>query len=211
VISRIRLSYLQTKGNKMVNTETHHRYHLTNNYERAVFLKGDEIGPAETARYRWADKQRTGTSVLDLGCSSGFGRQFLTAKEYTGLDYDANIIKIAKQQDWHPNSQFTQANIYEYPLAHYDTIIAFEFIEHFNDGLAIMERLKNHCNTLLITVPHRETVGFWGEHHRLHGLSAEQFKDFKVCYSDLQGKITQEPAVLTITNPANLMLGAWQK
>lgn len=195
----------------MVNTETHHRYHLTNNYERVVYLQGDIIGPAEAARYEWADKIRTGNSVLDLGCSSGFGRQIITAQEYTGLDYDANIIQLAKEQNWKPNSTFVNASIYEFPLAYYDTIIAFEFIEHFNDGLAIVERLKNHCDTLLITVPHRETLGFWGEHHRLHGLGVEHFKDFNVCYSDLMGNITNDPAMLTITNPANLMLGVWYK
>ena len=195
-----------------MNPVTHPRFHLTNNYERAVFLKGDEVGKPEQARYQWANDRLLGTSVLDLGCSSGFGAQFLTgAEEYLGLDYDPKIIEIAREQQWHPGAVFEHASIYTYPLKYYDTIIAFEFIEHFDDGLEIMQRLKQHCARLLITVPHNETPGFWGEHHKLHGLTARQFPGFEVAYTNMQGAITSTPEVLTITNPANLMLGQWTK
>ena len=195
-----------------MNPVTHHNFHLTNNYERAVFLANDIVGKPERARYEWANQHMSGSSVLDLGCSSGFGAQFLTrASSYTGIDYDNRIIEIAKQQNWHAKAKFEYASIYEYPLGHYDTIIAFEFIEHFDDGLQIAERLKQHCNTLLITVPHRETVGFWGEHHKLHGLDEQHFPGFDFWYTDMHGDITRKPKTLTITNPANLMLGVWSK
>lgn len=195
-----------------MNPITHPRFHLTNNYERAVFLRGDEVGKPEQARYKWANEHLLGTSVLDLGCSSGFGAQFLTnAEQYLGLDYDPKIIEIAREQQWHPGAVFEHASIYTYPLQYYDTIIAFEFIEHFDDGLEIMQRLKQHCQRLLITVPHNETPGFWGEHHKLHGLTQEHFPGFKVCYTNMAGEITLQPEVLTITNPANLMLGYWTK
>lgn len=195
-----------------MNPVTHPRFHLTNNYERAVFLRGDTVGLPEQARYQWANQHMQGTSVLDLGCSSGFGAQFLTgAESYLGLDYDPKIIEIAREQHWHHNAKFESANIYTYPLGYYDTIIAFEFIEHFDDGLEILYRLKQHCDCLLITVPHNETPGFWGEHHKLHHLTSRDFPKFKVSYTDMAGNITDEPATLTITNPANLMLGLWTK
>jgi hypothetical protein len=34
--------------------------------------------------------------------------------------------------------------------------VAFEVIEHLDNGLQIVEQLKNYCRRLLITVPHNE-------------------------------------------------------
>jgi len=50
---------------------------LMNNYERAVFLKGDPVYPRESARYFWARDNLLGKKVLEIGCSNGYGRQFL--------------------------------------------------------------------------------------------------------------------------------------
>ena len=38
----------------------HYRFLLSNNYERAVFLKGDEVFPREKQRYEWAAKNIKG-------------------------------------------------------------------------------------------------------------------------------------------------------
>jgi SAM-dependent methyltransferase len=190
-----------------MNPITHPRYHLTNNYERSVFLKEDPVGAKETARYIWANEHITGTNILDLGCSSGFGRQFLNYDiDYLGLDYDKTIIEIAQQQNWHPKAKFQQADIHTYQLGHYDTIIAFEFIEHFTNGLAIVERLKQHCDTLLITVPYNEPKGFWGEHHLLHGLNEQHFVNFQYAYIDFFGTVTDSPRPICEINRANLLL-----
>ena len=51
--------------------------HLHNHFERAVYLKGDSVDPRETTRYAWAAQQITGGTVLEIGCSSGFGVQFM--------------------------------------------------------------------------------------------------------------------------------------
>ena len=48
-----------------------YRWRLTNNYERAVFLKGDPVFPRETQRYNWASKNLLGNRILEIGCSTG--------------------------------------------------------------------------------------------------------------------------------------------
>jgi len=74
---------------------------LENNYERAVFLKDDVVYPREASRYVWANQNLLGKKILEIGCSSGYGRQFLPADiDYTGLDYDPTIIEVAKEQNW---------------------------------------------------------------------------------------------------------------
>ena len=137
-----------------------YRWALTNNYERAVFLKGDPVLPREATRYMWANQNLLGKKVLEVGCSSGYGCQFLpNDTDYLGLDYDPIIINVAQEQDWLEKAQFLQGDINQVALDHYDTIIAFEVIEHLDNGLEIVEELKNHCDRLLITVPWNEPVG----------------------------------------------------
>lgn len=179
-----------------------YKWKLSNNYERAVFLKGDEVFPRESTRYKWAAKNILGTKVLEIGCSTGYGIQFLPENiEYIGIDYDERSIKVAENENWMPNIKFENADINTYNLEQYDTIIAFEVIEHLDNGLEIVEKLKKHCKRLLITVPYKETPGFWGEHHKLHMLDESHLPDFEYSFVGEHGDLLNEP-----TSRFNLML-----
>ena len=193
---------------KKYNPE-HYRYLLSNNYERAVFLKGDPVFPRETQRYQWANLNINGNNVLELGCSTGYGSQFLENVNYLGLDYDPIIVQVATEQGWGEKVYFNWADINTYSLDQYDTIIAFEVIEHLDNGLEIVEKLKKHCKTLLITVPHNEPKGFWGEHHKLHGLNESNFVGFHFNYINHNGEISDVMQEITPENPSNLMICRW--
>jgi glycosyltransferase involved in cell wall biosynthesis len=188
-----------------------YRWRLSNNYERAVFLKGDQVFPRETQRYEWAAKNLLGHSVLEIGCSTGYGVQFFPQSvSYFGLDYDPMIVQIAKEQYWSPNALFDYADINTYPIeGYFDTIVAFEVIEHLDNGLEIVEKLKQHCKRLLITVPHNEPKGFWGEHHKLHGLTEKDFPGFKFTYINFHGGISDTMVPVDNHNPSNLMICRW--
>jgi len=188
----------------------HYRYLLQNNYERAVFLKGDPVFPRETQRYQWARQNLRGTSILEIGCSTGYGCQFLPDNyTYMGIDYDPIIIQIAKEQEWRANCEFVNVDINKIGIDHYDIIIAFEVIEHLDNGLEIVEMLKRHCKRLLITVPHNEPKGFWGEHHKLHGLNESNFSGFHFNYINHNGEISDVMQEITSENPSNLMICRW--
>jgi GT2 family glycosyltransferase len=188
----------------------HYKYLLSNNYERAVFLKGNPVFSRETQRYEWAAKNIAGNNILEIGCSTGYGRQFLPKNiTYTGLDYDPIIVDVARDQWWDIDAYFLQADINTYDLGEYDTIIAFEVIEHLNNGLEIVEKLKANCKRLLITVPHNEPKGFWGEHHRLHGLTEKDFPNFQFSYINHAGEISDVMQEVTPENPSNLMICRW--
>ena len=185
----------------------HYRFLLSNNYERAVFLKGDPVYPREATRYLWANRNLLGKNILEIGCSTGYGSQFLPNDiKYLGLDYDPVIIQVAQEQQWNENISFVSADINIYPLQQYDTIIAFELIEHLNNGLEIAQKLKNHCKRLLLTTPHNEPPGFWGEHHKLHGLNESHFPGFKFNYINEHGFISELPAPINDQNKCNLMI-----
>jgi SAM-dependent methyltransferase len=192
------------------NDPNHYRFLLTNNYERAVFLKGDPVYPREATRYLWANRNLLGRNILEIGCSTGYGSQFLpNDANYLGLDYDPVIIGVANEQQWGLNAFFVHADINTYPLEQYDTIIAFELIEHLDNGLEIAQKLKQHCKRLLLTTPHNEPVGFWGEHHKLHGLNESHFPNFKYEYINEEGFISKEPAEIKEGNRFNLMIMRW--
>jgi len=188
----------------------HYRFLLTNNYERAVFLKGDPVYPREATRYLWANRNLLGKNILEIGCSTGYGSQFFpNDSNYIGLDYDPVIIEVAREQEWGLNTSFSLADINTYPLAQYDTIIAFELIEHLDNGLEIAQMLKNHCKRLLLTTPHNEPIGFWGEHHKLHGLNESHFPNFKYNYINEHGYISETLPEINDANKFNLMIMRW--
>lgn len=187
-----------------------YRWRLSNYWERAVFLKGDEVFPREVTRYTWANQNIVGKKILEIGCSDGYGIQFFPKDiEYTGVDYDPIIVEVAKDQDWGYNAQFFSSDINKFDLQQYDTIIAFEVIEHIANGLEVVERLKKHCKRLMITVPMNEPPGFWGPHHLLHGLNESHFPDAEYRYINNAGDISETPDPITDANPCNLLLCKW--
>lgn len=190
-----------------------YQWRLSNYWERAVFFKGDEIAPREITRYSWAAQNILGTKVFELGCSSGYGLQFLPDNiEYTGLDYDKRIIPVAREQNWRDKGlTFVHGDINTYELGQYDTIIAFEVIEHLDNGLEIVEKLKKHCKRLMITVPMLETPGLWGPHHKIHNLDESYFPGFKFKFIAPDGSLRDEPHNRGDKENINLMLCVWDK
>ena len=167
---------------------------LMNNFERYLAIKKEPVHPREQNRYKWAASKLLGNTVLEIGCSNGYGTQFFPSDiDYTGLDYDAQIIEAAKGEDWGANTKFFHADINAFELGQYDTIVAMEVIEHLDNGLEIVEKLKKHCKRLLITVPYKEPIGFWGEHHRLHMLDESHLPGFTYQYMSEFGDISDTP------------------
>ncbi len=190
----------------------HYRYLLSNNYERAVYLKGDTVDPRERTRYEWAAEQLyyqeigNEPKILEIGCSTGYGVQFLPKSYYIGMDYDPNIVKVAQDQHWGTNTWFVHHDMNTFDYAYYDCIVAFEVIEHVDNGMEVVQMLKKYCDLLLISVPYKEPKGFWGEHHKLHGLSEIDFPGFSFQYIDENGNLLHEPN----PNTFNLMLAKWE-
>lgn len=189
-----------------------YQWRLSNYSERGVFFKGDSVFPREAARYQYAADNMIGKKVFELGCSSGFGIQFFPRDiEYHGLDYDKNIIKAAIEQDWGYNANFIHGDINTYPLDQYDTIVAFEVIEHLANGLEIVEKLKQHCKRLIITVPRNENPGEFSPHHLIHNLNESKFTGFKFKYVDSSGIICDQPKNYSNPGEHDLLLAIWDR
>lgn len=172
----------------------YYKWSLMNNFERYVAIKGEDVHPREKARYLWASSRILGSSVFEVGCSNGYGSQFFgDTVDYLGLDYDGLAITVAEEEGWGSNKKFVHADINTFELSQYDTIVAMEVIEHLSNGLEIAQKLKQHCKRLLITVPYKETPGFWGEHHKLHMLDESHLPGFTYKFMNEQGEIGDVP------------------
>lgn len=204
-----------------------HQGRLGNDWERAVFSADETIDPAvwsrEVARYRWAAAQiepvYEGRShvlprrtVLELGCSSGWGLKFFpTDIDYVGVDADRAVIAFAREQFAGPGREFVCSTINAYldTLGDrtFDVVVAMEVLEHIPDGREIAQRLKTIGKTVIVTAPYREPVGFWGPHHVLHGLREHDFPQFS--YQFLHGLDTIDAR--PTSEPNNLMLMTWRQ
>jgi hypothetical protein len=171
-----------------------YKWGLMNNFERYMAIKGEEVLPREKGRYQWASSRTIGSTLLEIGCSNGYGSQFFdNSVDYLGLDYDAAIIEVAREEGWGENKRFINADINTFDLGQYDTIVAMEVIEHIDTGKEIAQKLKKHCKRLLITVPYMEEPGFWGEHHKLHRLTEADFPGFAYQFMGENGEIADQP------------------
>jgi len=132
------------------------QYKYGNHYERAVYDNYTRIGKREKTRYEWAKENLTGKNILEIGCSNGYGLMILPEDiNYTGYDYSEDIIELAKKQ--FPQHKFKKFNLETDKIeGKWDTIIAFEVLEHLTNGKELAQELKKHCKTLLITTPYKE-------------------------------------------------------
>jgi len=163
----------------LIDRYPNNQIRLGNDGERFVAGKNDALLPREKARYEWAAKNLVGKKILDIGCSSGYGVRLLPKNiEYVGVDYDTKIIEFAKENFGDENHNFICADINDFITTcdQYDTIIAFEILEHLENGKELAQELKKHCKCLLASAPFNETRH--SEHHKLFGLNKDDFKDF---------------------------------
>ncbi|HCC46822.1 MAG TPA: hypothetical protein DEQ38_01700 [Elusimicrobia bacterium] len=116
--------------------------------------------------YEFAAGLAKGLSVLDLGCSEGYGGALLagTAASVTGLDRSAAAIANAAAAHQAPNLRFVSADATAtgLPSSSFDLVCAFQIIEHFSDPaafLAEIERLLKPGGRAVISTLNREISG----------------------------------------------------
>jgi 2-polyprenyl-3-methyl-5-hydroxy-6-metoxy-1,4-benzoquinol methylase len=108
--------------------------------------------------------ERGKTNVLDLGCGPGqFASCFYenNIKNYTGIDFSEVAIDAANKlfKD-KKNYTFLCSNILEFNFdkIKYDCVIATEFMEHIEDDILVLSKIKSKT-LILISLPNCDSEG----------------------------------------------------
>ena len=144
--------------------------------ERIIPGKVDEaLWYEHMARYIFAANFVKDKNVLDAGCGSGYGADFLAsrgAKYVLGVDISSEAIAYAQEHYRRNNLEYLVMDVTNLRLddKSFDVIVAFEVIEHLHDQekfLAEVRRVLKDDGLLIISTPNREV-------YRL-GLEANPF------------------------------------
>lgn len=163
------------------------------------------------ARYYFSTPYVSGR-VLDIACGTGYGSQMVakTRKneitEMIGVDIDAETLKYAVNNYYHPLLSFQKGNVLDPCLSEklgtFDTILSFETIEHVKDDQLFMENIDNLLNpggTLILSTPFGQGRGKPSrEPFHVHQFTKEEFIDLFQIFSTaeiyFQRGVTIEPA-----------------
>ena len=195
------------RNSDFLRTRYNMKHKLSISGERLVIGKNDPVDSWGITRYEWAKKNIYGSKILEIGCASGYGTKLLKDIpnfNYLGIDYNPDIIEYAKKNFGDIiGTKFQQADINNFEFGQYDTIIAFETLEHLDSGKEMAQKLKKHCKRLLITVPYNEDPGRFSKCHKINNLKEIDFPDFEYYYiltdASLQNKYTDLGGVSLLT------------
>lgn len=173
--------------------------------DRYAVGNGHEVEPKAIARYQWVAERLYGTKVLEIGCSNGYGTQFLPKNiDYLGIDKDEKSIAITSEEHWGESFSFRCADIYNFNFGDMDTIVALNFVHLLTDGMQLIEYLKTRCKVLLISVPYRGRRN--SRNTQLKYLDEQSFPGAAFWYVDEYGHLYNEPA-----DDILYMLCEWRK
>lgn len=121
--------YGATQKESSVLLGPHSSYQWNNSRRHLLF---------SAARYKFAMKmigniyEPNKKTILDLGCSDGFGTYYAAeyAKAVLGVDFDEEAIGYAKENYKGNNIEFKLENFLDKKYGDFDGIVSFDVIEH---------------------------------------------------------------------------------
>ena len=115
-------------------------------------------------RYEFAARYCVGKRVLDAGCGTGYGSNFLTiqrASEVVAVDISADALAEAEKSYRRPNLRFLRGDVeklLEIPqlFGPFDTIVNLENLEHLQHGDQFVDQARaclTNEGTLVVSTP----------------------------------------------------------
>ncbi|WP_214760492.1 methyltransferase domain-containing protein [Exiguobacterium sp. s146] len=102
--------------------------------------------------------------ILEIGCGPGQFAQLLFERkvtDYQGFDFSDKAIEMAKQTNKMHHEKFHVGDAFETKVFDhymYNLVIIFEVLEHIEDDIAILDKIKEDT-TILFSVPNFDSPG----------------------------------------------------
>ena len=117
-------------------------------------------------RYVWATQFAKDKIILDAGCGSGYGANYLRergAKTVTGGDASEEAIEYATKHYQKDGLEFRLLDVQSLPFSdkYFDVIVSFETIEHLpriDDFLSECRRVLHDDGMLICSTPNKRTA-----------------------------------------------------
>ncbi len=94
--------------------------------------------------------------VLDIGCGNGYNTHKISEKALSvvGIDIDKENIILARKRFFRSNIEYIQGDATEYLFdKKFNVIILSNVLEHINDRISFLKKIKQLSNKFLIRVP----------------------------------------------------------
>jgi ubiquinone/menaquinone biosynthesis C-methylase UbiE len=111
-------------------------------------------------RYLFALPYCAGKVVLDAACGAGYGSAELAgvATRVVGVDVDEKAVEYARSRYGGDNVEFEAMDVaaLEFDSTSFDVVVAFEAIEHVEDGSAFLRevaRVLRPAGTFIVSTP----------------------------------------------------------
>ena len=104
----------------------------------------------------FVDNIKQNNIVLDIGCGNGALTYDIAkkAKEVVGIDLNKNNIAIAEEKYSAPNTEYLVGDVTtDLPNKKYDAIILSNVLEHIENRVEFLEKIKDMTPKILIRVP----------------------------------------------------------
>lgn len=102
------------------------------------------------------------TKVLDIGCGPGQFADCLLSEisslKYTGIDFSKSAISLAQRLNLSAEFIVADAVKLDYSQLDYEVIITTEFLEHINEDLEVLSKIKSG-SLIIATLPNMDSEG----------------------------------------------------
>lgn len=151
--------------------------------ERIMVSTIEKVPFNHTSRYKWAIRALADLGcekIIDGACGIGYGAQMAAAKGMYVWAYDRDEAVIPYQKKFsHPYVTFQCADLADVQPPEVDGAISIETIEHLQDDLGWLKKLRACSQCLVATVPNQAVVPFDANVYRWHfrHYTKEQFEN----------------------------------
>lgn len=136
-------------------------------------IRADHVG-----RYEWADGIVSGR-ILDVACGCGYGAALLahSGRSILAVDRRHEAIEYAETNWRRPGVEFLLSDVFDIEETRFDWAVCFETLEHLDQDIAFLQKLRRMTSRLLISVPNERVIPLTPGHFTFHfrHYTPEQF------------------------------------